>query len=306
VVLERQGDAIRFHPTLLDLAAHYHFEPRAAAVARGNEKGRVERAIRYIRDNFFAGRQWNTLYELNAQADAWCLGISSDRRCPENYEMTVREAFEQERPHLLPLPDNPFDTRECQQVRAAKTPYVRFDLNDYSIPHALVKSTLTVSACLKKVRIIDGNKEVAGHQRSFSKGEQIEDEKHINALWLAKTNAKEHRGQHRISHACEQASLFLQQSIERGHVLKATLRKLNQLLDDYGQHEFAQAMVEAMNKQVPYCEAMQQILERRRDEKQQPPPIAVTLPDKVKGYSVKAAKLSDYDRLSHSGDDDED
>lgn len=174
-------------------------------MARGNEKDRVERAIRYIRDNFFAGRQWNTLDELNAQADAWCLGISSDRRCPENHEMTVREAFEQEKPHLLTLPDNPFETRGCQQVRAAKIPYVRFDLNDYSIPHPLVQSTLSVSACLKKVRILDGDKEMASHQRSFSKGEQIEDEKYINALWLAKTNAKEHCGQDRISHACEQA-----------------------------------------------------------------------------------------------------
>lgn len=60
-VLERHGDVIRFHPTLLSLAGHYRFEARAAAVARGNEKGRVERAIRYIRDNFFAGRHWTSL-----------------------------------------------------------------------------------------------------------------------------------------------------------------------------------------------------------------------------------------------------
>jgi len=55
-VLERHGDAIRFHPTLLEFATHYHYEPRPVAVARGNEKGRVERAIRYVRDNFFAAR----------------------------------------------------------------------------------------------------------------------------------------------------------------------------------------------------------------------------------------------------------
>ena len=47
VVLERRGDAIRFHPTLLELAAHYRFEPRPVALARGNEKGRVERFIRF-------------------------------------------------------------------------------------------------------------------------------------------------------------------------------------------------------------------------------------------------------------------
>ncbi|HEY3494901.1 MAG TPA: IS21 family transposase, partial [Polyangiaceae bacterium] len=49
-VLERVGQAIRFHPTLLELSAHYLYEPRPVAPARGNEKGRVERAIRYVRD----------------------------------------------------------------------------------------------------------------------------------------------------------------------------------------------------------------------------------------------------------------
>jgi transposase len=305
-VLERQGDAIRFHPTLLDLAAHYRFEPRAAAVARGNEKGRVERAIRYIRDNFFAGRQWQTLDELNAKADQWCQGISSERRCPEHHKMTVGEAFLQEQPSLLTLPDNPFDTRERREVRAAKTPYVRFDLNDYSIPHSLVQKTLSVSACLKRVRLLDGDKEIANHPRSFSKGEQIENETHINALWLAKTNARQHRGQGRLSNAYEKTTAFLEQSVARGHLLNATIRKLNQLLDDYGRHEFALAMAEALNEQAPYSEAVQQVLERRRDNRRQPPPVAVALPDKVKRYSVKPAKLSDYDRLSNLGDGDDD
>src|SRR5690606_1198036 len=88
-VLERQGDAIRFHPTLLALSAHYHFDPRPVAVARGNEKGRVERAIRYIRDNFFLGRRWQTLDELNQQAHIWCDGVSCDRPCPDNRELSV-------------------------------------------------------------------------------------------------------------------------------------------------------------------------------------------------------------------------
>ena len=184
-VLERQGDAIRFHPTLLALSAHYRFEPRPVAVARGNEKGRVERAIRYIRDNFFAARHWQTVEELNAQADKWCEGVSCDRACPENMELTVRQAFLQEQPSLLALPANPFDTRERVQVRAAKTPYIRFDLNDYSIPHQHVQKSLTVLADLSRVIIYDGEKSIAEHARSFAKGEQIEQEAYINALWLS-------------------------------------------------------------------------------------------------------------------------
>jgi transposase len=53
-VVDRTGDVIRFHPRMLELAAHYHFQPRACAPARGNEKGRVERAIQFVRSSFFA------------------------------------------------------------------------------------------------------------------------------------------------------------------------------------------------------------------------------------------------------------
>lgn len=95
-VLERQGDAIRFHPTLLAFAAHYRFEPRPVAVARGNEKGRVERAIRYVRESFFAARSFSDLDDLNAQAERWCQHQAAERPCPEDDSMNVREALASE------------------------------------------------------------------------------------------------------------------------------------------------------------------------------------------------------------------
>ena len=133
VVLDRRGDAIRFHPTLLGFAGHYRYEPRPVAVARGNEKGRVERAIRYVRDGFFAGRSFTDLDDLNAQAEAWCNGPAADRRCPDEPDRTVREVFAEEAARLLPLPDNPAPLLEHVAVTVGKTPYVRFDLNDYSV-----------------------------------------------------------------------------------------------------------------------------------------------------------------------------
>lgn len=301
-VLERQGDAIRFHPTRLDLSAHYRFEPRPVAVARGNEKGRVERAIRYIRDNFFAGRHWQTLDQLNAQADDWCQGVSADRPCPDNNNLPIREAFAQEQPSLLALPDNPFDTRERVEVRARKTPYIRFDLNDYSIPHQQVQKTLSVTADLETVRILDGTELIAQHPRCFGKGEQIEQDAHINALWLAKTHAKLHRGQDRLSQASEHVPDRLQQSIERGHVLKTTVRLLNETLDHYGRDELHHAVEEALKQQSPYPPAVHQILERRREEKHCPPPLAVVVPDKVKHFSVKTVNVADYDQLYKTGE----
>ncbi len=140
-VLERRAEAIRFHPTLLELAAHYRFQPRPVALARGNEKGRVERAIRFVRDRFFAARAFKDIRELNALAATWCLEEAALRPCPEDRDRSVRAVFAEERPHLLPLPDNPFPTEErVADAIARKTPYLRFDLNDYSIPHTHVRS----------------------------------------------------------------------------------------------------------------------------------------------------------------------
>jgi transposase len=70
-VLERRGNQILFHPRLLELSAHYHFAPRPCQVRAGNQKGRVERAIRYVRDSFWAGRTFTTLAECNRQALLW-------------------------------------------------------------------------------------------------------------------------------------------------------------------------------------------------------------------------------------------
>jgi transposase len=79
-VLERHGAAIHFHPTLLGFAGHFRYEPRPVAVARGNEKRGVERAIHSVRDSFFAARSFVDLHDLNAQAKTWC--IDPARRRP--------------------------------------------------------------------------------------------------------------------------------------------------------------------------------------------------------------------------------
>ena len=203
---------------------------------------------------------------------------------------------------MLTLPDNPFDTRQRLEVRARKTPYIRFDWNDYSIPHQFVQKTLSVNADLESVHIQDGVERIAEHPRCFGKGEQIEQEAHINALWLEKTQAKLHRGHDRLSQVSEQIPELLQQSIERGHVLKTTVRLLNEYLDHYGRNELYVAVEEALKQQSPYPQAVHQILERRREEKHCPPPLAVAVPDKVKHLSVKSINVADYDKLYQSGE----
>lgn len=57
-------------------------------------------------------------------------------------------------------------------MRVHKTPYARFDLNDYSVPHTHVHRTLTMMATLDSVRMLDGTDTIARHQRSWDKGQQ--------------------------------------------------------------------------------------------------------------------------------------
>lgn len=299
-VLERQGDAIRFHPTLLEFSGHYRYEPRPVAVARGNEKGRVERAIRYIRDNFWPARTFVDLADLNRQAEAWCLGQADDRPCPQDKTLTVREAFAQEQPRLLALPANPYVTSERKEVTVGKTPYVRFDLNDYSVPHTQVRKTLTVVADPERVRILDGAEVVALHPRSYDKGCQIEDPVHIAKLVERKGQAHAQRGMSRLTQAVPASAELLAQAAERGEGLGGITSSLLRLVERYGAAEVQAAVLTALSRGVPHPHAVRLALEVQREARNQPPPVAVCMPRHVaeRDTVVRPHQLNSYDQLT--------
>ena len=299
-VLERQGDAIRFNPTLLDFAGHYRYEPRPVAPYRGSEKGRVERAIRYVRDSFFAARRFADLDDLNAQAEAWCNGPASDRRCPEDQTRCVREVFAEEAPLLLKLPDNPYPVIERKEVTAGKTPYVRFDLNDYSIPHDCVRRPLTVLADPDRLRIVDGQKVIALHPRSYDKGRQIEIPDHIQALVEQKRKSRRHRATDRLAHAAPASRDLLVAAAARGQNIGRMTQLLGGLLDRYGAAELQAAIIEVVQGGVPHNDAVLQVLERRRDERHQAPPVVIALSDHVRARdkAVQPHSLETYDEIT--------
>jgi transposase len=166
-VLERRGNQIQFNPHLLELSAHYHFAAQPCQVRAGNEKGRVERAIRYVRDSFWAGRSFTTLAECNRQALVWRDEVAHRRPWPGGDGRTVEQVFAEEQPRLLPPPLHPFSTDRIEAVSSRKTIYVRFDLNDYSIPPQAVGRALTLVASDTTVRILDGAVEIARHRRTW-------------------------------------------------------------------------------------------------------------------------------------------
>jgi transposase len=299
VVLERIDDAIRFHPTLLAFAGHYRYEPRPAAPYRPNEKGGVESAVRYLRRAFYAARPWSTLDDLNAQVLAWCSGPAADRPCPGDPSLSVREAFAREQSQLLALPETPFPTDEREEVRVGKFPYIRFDLNDYSVPHELARQTVTVLATLEAVRILHGTAEVARHPRCFDKGQRLEDPAHIAGLVEAKRRARQHRGIDRLRHAVPRSAELLEQLARNGHNLGAATAALLRLLDLYGSEELDQATAEALANDAPHPHSVRHILERRRRASGQLPPVAVALPPEIraKDWAVPTHDLDSYDRL---------
>ncbi|MGB6452040.1 MAG: IS21 family transposase [Steroidobacteraceae bacterium] len=305
IPLARAPDAIRFHPRLLELSAWYRFAPRPVAVARGNEKGRVERAIRFVRERFFPARRFTDLADLNAQALAWCSGEAAERPCPEDRSRTVRECFEAERPRLLALPDEPFPAEERLIGRTHKTPYVRFDLNDYSVPHTHVRRTLEVLATVDSVRILDGGIVIATHPRSFERGAQIEQPSHIEALEAEKRAGRAHRAIDRLHYAAPSAPELFRRAASRGVHLGSLTRGLLSLLDAHGAAALEAALAAALGQDATHLAAVRHFVDLHRAERGQSPPIPVTLPEdpRVRALAVRPHNLADYASLARETPD---
>jgi hypothetical protein len=297
-VLNRIGDAIRFNPELIALASHYRFQPRPVAVARGSEKGRVERAVRYVRTAFFEGLSWDSLKDLNDKAMAFCEGPSMERPWPSNHAITVKEAYEQERSSLMPLPTTPYPAFDRVAVSVGKTPYVRFDLNDYSVPSAHVRKTLTVVATMETVRVLDGMNFVAQHRRSFDRGLTIEDPKHVEALVVQKRRARKGRGIDRLQQLAPSSAELLKKMGERRLNIGSATQSLMKLLETHGRELLEFGIREAISREVYHPHGVRHAIARRREKDSQQSLLPIHLPDdpRVQDLIVIPHDLSIYDK----------
>lgn len=299
VVLERNGDAVRFHPRLLELAGHYHFAPKPCAPYRGNEKGKVERTIRYLRDSFFAARRFVDVADLNAQLARWLNETAMQRPWPGAPNgKRVHEMLGEERATLLPLPAVPAVTDRVLAVASGKTPYIRFDGNDYSLPPRLLKKPLTLVAGEDTVRLLDGTEEVALHARSYDKGVRVESRAHLDALAVEKRRGADLRTRDVLRTALKQAPAFLEALVTRTSSLGHDVSRLLQLLERYGARELDLALEEALAKGAVSVASVAHLLDARARRRKQPPPLGVVVPESVRHLRVTPHSLSDYDSLS--------
>jgi transposase len=300
VVLERRGDAIHFHPRLLELCAHYHFAARPCQVRAGNQKGRVERVIRYIRESFFAARPFTTLEDFNRQALAWRDREAHGRAWPGGDHRTVGEAFAEEKPRLLPLPIHPFDSDLLVPVKPGKTIYVRFDLNDYSIPPSALDRQITLAASESTIRILDGSQEIARHRRTYDRRQQILDPEHQEELLKEKRKALGSTRGSRLSQAVPESGALLDAAFARGESAGRQTTQLLNLLDLYGAKELRAAVCEALDRKTPRASSVAFILnQRRRSNKRRiPHPVDLSRHPELENLSVTPHNLETYDDLA--------
>lgn len=307
-VLERVGTAIRFNPDLLELAGHCHFRPEPCNVASGWEKGNVEAGVRYLRSSFAEGRHYRDLDDANAQLRRWLDETANVRPWPGDGTRRVHEVFAEEQPFLLPLPAHDPPVAEVLVRHSGKTPYLRYDLNDYTIPHRLVGHDLTVVADETTVRVLDGDREVAKHARSWDRCRKIIDPSHLQGLLEQRPKARINQGQGRLREAVPRVDEVFHVLALRGENMGATVARLLVLLDQYGAEELRTAVDEALARETPRASSIATVLERRRRARGAPTPIPVTLPDKpsVRNLRVVSHDPATYDSLLSKKDPNDD
>ncbi len=297
-VLERRGSEIHFNPRLMELCAHYHFVARPCQVRAGNQKGRVERAIRYIRESFWAGRPFTTLAECNRQALLWRDNVAHQRRWPGDDSRTVAQAFAEEQPRLLPPPVHSFPTDLVVPVRSAKTIYVRFDLNDYSIPPEAVGRQLTVAASDTAVRILDGATEVACHRRTYDRHHFVLDPNHQQALLTAKRKAFESTPSGRLASLVPESNALIDLAFSQGESAGSQTAHLLKLLDQYGVAALRRAIAESLERNTPRASSVAFLLGKRQRSAPAPAAVDLSRHPAAQSVDVRPHDLETYDELS--------
>src|SRR3954454_18561781 len=152
---------IIYNPSLLALARHYRYQPRACRPYRAKTKGKVERPFSYIRQDFFLGRSFRNLDDLNGQLADW-LDTVANVRLHGTTQRIVSEAFAAEKPALQPLPATPFDALLKLERRVSHDGLVSIGGNYYSVPD-WPRRIVEVHQLPDSIRVLDGGRLVATH-----------------------------------------------------------------------------------------------------------------------------------------------
>jgi hypothetical protein len=154
------------------------------------------------------------------------------------------------------------------------------------------------------VRVLDGDREVSRHRRSYATAAVVEDPAHVQGLVRAKQNARESRGQDRLRALVPESDRLFEELALRGANLGANASRLLRLLDDYGAEELRAAVRIAIEREAFGAGSIAHVLEQRRRARGERPPMRVELPadPRVRNLRVIPHRLEKYDELSKPDD----
>jgi len=185
VVLQRRGAEVVFNPQFLPFADLYGFRPWATWPGEPHEKGLVERPISYLKNNFWAGRKFSGMDDLQAQGNQWRDTICNVRIHAGLDERPI-DRFELERAHLLRLPEEPYQAEEVLFAKASRWGYVRLDANDYSVPLLFAGRRLGARLDAATVRIYEQGHLITEHARCFGHHQVITQPEHQKRPWAVR------------------------------------------------------------------------------------------------------------------------
>jgi len=162
---------IVYNRTLVEFARHYGYLPKACKAYRAKTKGKVERPFRYIREDFFLGRGFCNLDDLNSQFRQW-LDEVANLRTHATTRRVVAEHFAEERPSLQKLPAGPFQAVLRLERRITKDGMVSVDGNLYSVPDTTRRRPVEVHSTADEVRILEDGRVVAVHPVMDGRGQR--------------------------------------------------------------------------------------------------------------------------------------
>ena len=162
VIGEDAEGLVSYNVSLVALLNHYGALPRACRPYRAKTKGKVERPYRYIRQDFFLGRTFRDLDDLNEQFEAWRVEIAN-ARVHATTRRVVEEHFAEEQPSLIAHPAIPYSAVLTVERRISHEGMVSVGGNLYSVPDATRKRVVEVQNHPREVRIFEDGRLIASH-----------------------------------------------------------------------------------------------------------------------------------------------
>jgi transposase len=294
-VLQRlAGQAPLFNPRYADFARHFGFEIAACNVGRGNEKGRVENGVGYVKKNFLNGLELPEFSAINPAAQIWLDTIANVRMHAYTHRRPV-ELFAEERTHLQPLNALPYDIARIASVRASKQFRVTLDTNHYSIPAQYASRRVRLKAYPDRVCIYHQDQLIARHTRSYDRHQDIEDPDHPKALLAQRRNAREQRLLMCFLALSPSAQAYYEGLEQRRLNARHHLRKIVALAEIYGDEAVARAIEDGLAFHAFSCEYIANLLEMRQRKLPEAAALTLTRNQDLLELEIEAPDLSAYE-----------